>query len=172
MIVLVSILLLLVTMFVLDIKSRFLPLWAFPVLMMLLFLFYNSHSWKIYLFNSIVNGSVLLLMFFSLKFYFYFKNGQRTKIINEYLGLGDVFFLLGICLFFSPFNYILFILISMLLAITFHLFTKSKQDIPMASYFSFLLGILLIIDYVFLEYSIINDDYLLNLLYYGTYSQW
>lgn len=89
------------------------------------------------------------------------------NIVDTYLGLGDVLFLIVICTVFSPVNFILFYLLSMIVTLTGVLIynvvsTKKTNDIPLAGAMAGMLLILLIskpgID-------LYNDAYFLNMLH-------
>src|SRR5258705_5414270 len=82
-----------------DYKSRSVIWILFPCII-ILGVFYNlyySHSVKGLSLNSIINTSFLVLQFLLLKIIF-----RSQKIINHKIGMGDVFFILCCCPFFSP----------------------------------------------------------------------
>ena len=63
------------------------------------------------------NGGFLLLQFVLLKAWFVLRKKGKSVLIDHAIGRGDIFFLLAAGCFFSPFNFILFYLLSLLFAL-------------------------------------------------------
>ncbi|HSH65967.1 MAG TPA: hypothetical protein VLB84_09255 [Bacteroidia bacterium] len=115
----------------------------------------------------LINTAFILIQLVCLTLYFSLKNKKMLNIVDTYLGLGDVLFLIVICTVFSPVNFILFYLLSMIVTLTGVLIynvvsTKKTNDIPLAGAMAGMLLILLIskpgID-------LYNDAYFLNMLH-------
>lgn len=66
--------------------------------------------------NILFNSGFLLLQFAALKAWFLLRK-SRTPLIDHAIGKGDLFFLLAAGCFFSPINFILFYLSSLLFAL-------------------------------------------------------
>lgn len=84
-------------------------------------------------------------------------------LTSGYLGWGDVLFLLAISFYFSPFNYILFYVLSLLIVLIYTVITglidnKGKQlEIPLAGLQALILCMILILS-IFYPNVILYDD--------------
>lgn len=97
-----------------------------------------------------INWGFLLSQFILLTLYFSIKQKSFTNIIDQFLGLGDILFLLVIALLFSPINFLLFFVVSLLLTLFFflgyqYLFASpsSPKTIPLAGALATLLLLVL-----------------------------
>src|ERR1700722_15213210 len=70
--------------------------------------------------NILINAVFLALQFGLLKCWFRWRTG-KVAFIDHAIGKGDLFFLLASCCFFSPANFILFYLLSLLFSLLLHL---------------------------------------------------
>jgi hypothetical protein len=66
-------------------------------------------------FNLEVNMMLLIFQFLLLTVYFSLRIRSLTNIINKFIGIGDLFFFVFLSMAFSPFNFILFFILSLLL---------------------------------------------------------
>ncbi len=66
-------------------------------------------------FNIGINVMLLAFQFLLLTIYFSLRTRHLTNIINKFIGIGDLFFFIFLSLAFSPFNFILFFILSLLL---------------------------------------------------------
>ena len=65
-------------------------------------------------FNAGVNAMLLILQFLLLTIYFSLRVHHLTNIINKFIGIGDILFFIFLSMAFSPFNFILFFIVSLL----------------------------------------------------------
>ena len=98
-----------------------------------------------FLFNSGFVAFQLLMMMG----YFTLKNRKWTNIINTYIGIGDILFFLILSLAFSPVNFIIFFLGSLLLTIggysIYKIFKSNvNTEIPLAGTMAIILMICVI----------------------------
>jgi hypothetical protein len=99
-----------------------------------------------------VNVMLLIFQFLLLTIYFSFRAGHLTNIINKFIGIGDIYFFLFLSMAFSPFNFILFFIVSLLLIlIVYAVAMKSKikqYKIPLLGGMSIVYVILLVIEQI------------------------
>jgi hypothetical protein len=160
--VVIAIVLLLI--FIEDMKERAVHSYLFFVLAILLFftrLFTLPYhdvllSWSInILFILIQIGGVLL--------YFLFKEKKITNITRSKLGWGDICFWVAAAFYFSPLSFIVYFLLSIVISLTFHLIFRNlstyphSASIPLAGYQSLIL-LLLICGSRFWPIYLFNDD--------------
>ncbi|MFK8103067.1 MAG: hypothetical protein AB8G15_11100 [Saprospiraceae bacterium] len=99
----------------------------------LLLLLLSILGWRPWNYEQIViNWGFLISQFILLTAYFSFKRKAFTCIIDQYLGLGDILFLLVIAILFSPFNFLLFFLGSLITSLVFFLVYQSLFPAPSA----------------------------------------
>jgi hypothetical protein len=122
----------------------------------------NYVHWGINFLFILLQASVLLL-YLSLKY---------RKLVNpfkEHIGLGDFLFVLAIIPAFAPFNYILFIILSMSAALVFHqvigavFHTYDKGKVPLAGLMGINMLVLLVIS-KWLSISWLDDSYILTVI--------
>jgi hypothetical protein len=102
------------------------------------------------------NLSFLSIQFAALTFYFSIVNRKFVNVIDSYIGLGDILFMIVLCLNFSFISYVFFILGSLVISVlvySFLLLTKKnqKKEIPLAGIMSLLLAFVLMSDQLFKE---------------------
>jgi hypothetical protein len=119
--------------------------------------------------DFLFNAAFICLQLICLTIYFSLKHKRVMNIINSYLGLGDVLFLLVVCSVFSPVNFILFYLSSMILTLSGMILynvlsTKQSKDIPLAGAMAGALLILVVATFVFPEIDFYDDAYFLNIM--------
>jgi hypothetical protein len=64
-----------------------------------------------------INCGFLLLQLVILRLWFYFRKKERTAFIDHAIGKGDILFLLAAGCFFSPVNFFLFYLLSLVFSL-------------------------------------------------------
>lgn len=64
--------------------------------------------------DVIINTCFTLIQVAMLSLYFSIKERRLVNITRQYLGWGDILFWLVLCLLFSPLNFVLFFMVSML----------------------------------------------------------
>ena len=155
-----------------DFSSRSVLWYLFPLtgILGIINSYLHTDSWQQPLINGFINTAFTLLQFVLLKIYFSLKGNSNAKLINEKIGIGDLFFLLATCFFFSPFNFLLFYCSSLLFTMTVHLLlartikgNRSSLTIPLAGWMAVFL-IFYIIGFQLTKCSITKDDWILNYL--------
>jgi len=144
-----------------DFKYKSVSWLLFPVLLIISFFISVLQIKFNRLFISFFyNFSFITLQLIILTIYFSLKKKRFVSIINNFLGLGDVLFLIAVAFLFLPVNFILFNITGFfftLLIFSFALFGKSTHyRIPLAGTLSFLLNVLIVLKVLF------NLDFLLN----------
>ena len=115
----------------------------------------------------LINIGILLFVFFLLVLYFSFKNKKIVNIVNSYIGIGDLLFLIIIALCFSAINFILFINVSLLLILISYLFLSKllKFDtakVPFAGLLSLFYLVFYLLNILWLKLNPYID---LNIIY-------
>jgi hypothetical protein len=153
-----------------DFKFRAVYWWLFPVLMSCLALVKGTERNFALLVQDFLSNIVFLsVQFLFLSVYFSLKERRMVNILNGYLGLGDVLFLIAITAYFSFLNYLVFYLATLFGIIAISLFVKWKyemneQKIPLAGY----QAVIFIFWIAIAEFSgkvcLTADDWLVNYL--------
>jgi hypothetical protein len=134
-----------------DFKFRAVTWFLFPLLAIVIiienyFLLPLSLLFYPFLINFLFFGIQLVLI----TIYLSLKKKTLIKVWENYLGLGDILFFIILCLFFSPINFILFYLISLVFTIlaVFIINRRSKVItlIPLAGIQSLMLMALVILN--------------------------
>lgn len=137
-----------------DMRYRAVYWICFPMLSVL-FLFLKQNYVGIG--DSLMDTGYSLLFFgvqlFLLWAYFALKNKKPVDLTKDYLGLGDILFLLAIAFYLSPVNYVLFYVASLIVVLIYTLvqqsiLKKENLQIPLAGLQALMLGIVLIISIV------------------------
>ncbi len=105
-------------------------------------------------FFFLVNFGFISLQLVCLTIYFSIKNRKFTNIVNSYLGIGDILFFFVLCPAFSPINFILFYLGSLILILIGFIFYTSlkkeaNKEIPLAG--AMALGLIVCYGYKYLN---------------------
>ena len=152
-----------------DYKTRSVIWILFPCILFMgiWYTLYYTDSLKLLFVNTGINIGFIILQFCFLKLLFGFK-----KIVNKKIGSGDIFFVVCCCTFFSPANFLLFYVLSLLFSLCVHfslgLLTKNylAQTVPLA-------GLQCVFLFLFISTSILsdnnmaNDEWLTSVLIYG-----
>lgn len=152
-----------------DIRYRAVYWICFPVLCVLLFFLKENHSGiKDSLTDTVYGmlffGAQLLLLWI----YFSIKHKKSVNITRQYLGWGDILFLIVITFYLSPVNYILFYVGSLILVLIYtltrqFLIQKDNPEIPLAGLQALLLGIALIFSLIQPHLQLYNDTWIYGL---------
>lgn len=99
--------------------------------------------------DMMFTGGFLLVQLLVLWLYFYIKYRKSVNLTDGYLGWGDILFLLAVCFYLSPVNYIMFYVVSLIVSISYALIARSlvknrEQTIPLAGIQALLFVFLLI----------------------------
>jgi hypothetical protein len=120
----------------------------------------------------VFNIFFLLVQFILLQLYFLLKGGKTTDVINKKIGWGDVLFLVAACFFFSPLNFILFYIQSLIFSTAIFLVMilrrrcvslSGKMTVPLAGLQASFLFLDLAVNYFF-SYSLTNDNWMMSKL--------
>jgi len=122
-----------------DFKFRAIHWYWLVLILMIGFWHFDFH-----LEQSLINLSLLLIQFLVLTCYFSFKEKKWINITDKYLGLGDLLFFIPLALFFSPVNFLLFfvgsIIGTLMLMLCLKIVTKQiLETIPLAGFQSIFL---------------------------------
>ena len=128
-----------------DFKYRAVSWIVFPVLFVIaIFVALGKVGTIELLESSLINLGMLTLIFAGLTIYFSMKERVLINIINKQIGIADLLLLIVICLLFSPVNFIMYyvaslIVITMGSAVYLAYKKDMKAEIPLAGAFSILL---------------------------------
>ena len=117
-------------------------------------------TWSAFLYNTIF----LILQLTMLTIYFSFRKRKFINIINTYMGIGDILFLLIVCVAFSPISFIYFYLCSLLMTLVVFFFYQKfyktvSNEIPLAGGLALSLIFCLVSKYL----NMTNFYFLLNI---------
>jgi hypothetical protein len=119
--------------------------------------------------NASVNGLLLLIQMLFILLYFLIKNEKKS--LKQKLGPGDILFLLSCCFLFSPFNFILFYIISLLFSLLLHLlflqnsyYTKHHKTVALAGWQACFLVLTILIVSI-MNKNLYSDNWILKYLY-------
>lgn len=139
-----------------DFKQRAISWWVLPLILLFYFFCYQSYGSE-EIIDFFYNFSFLCINLLLVTIYFSLKSRKLISIIDSYLGLGDILFLILCTIMFSLVNFILFLLVSYLITllvwgIYFLKNSKASKEIPLAG----VLSVLLIFLIVFEEFAAVN----------------
>jgi uncharacterized membrane protein len=76
-----------------------------------------------------INTMLLIFQFLLLTIYFSIRSHRLTNIVNKFIGIGDIIFFIFLGLTFSPFNFMLFFITSLVLTlIVYAIFVRGKKE--------------------------------------------
>ncbi len=161
-----SILVVLVLIFLQDLKERAVSWYFFPMLFVLVFLYrIPSEGLEKIIEITGINTLFLFVQLVMVSLYFSLKNREWINITKEHLGIGDVLFLFVITPLLTPVLYVLFYLISLLLIVVVTMLVKViknyQKTIPLAGLQALLLSGVLLTDMYVIKF---DDQYILNYL--------
>jgi len=165
----IAVYLILFAIFYQDLKFRAVYWWLFVLLFLALGILVLQHGVAVLLGNLSFNLVFFCLQLLFLSIYFAIKHGKLVNITKQYLGWGDVLFLVAISAYFSFSSFVTFYVLSLLLIVFFELVRAmvSKQEaykIPLAGYQSLLLAVLMLANDYFYQADLSNNHWLLPLL--------
>ena len=106
------------------------------------------------LLNAMFNNVVVLLELSLVYLYFLIKMRRGIKFINEKLGIGDVMMLFALSFSFSPVNFMVFVLLSLIISLSIALIWKEGPTIPLAGYMGLCYLIFLTLNHFVLNYDV------------------
>ncbi|MBN8696063.1 MAG: hypothetical protein J0L87_06000 [Bacteroidetes bacterium] len=118
--------------------------------------------------NSSFNLAFVIIQFVGLTVYMSIKNKKIVNIVNSYIGLGDLLFFVVICVAFSPFNFILFFVVSNILTlIIFTIYkifiSRTVEEIPLAGAQSIMFQLLIFYNMFISPVDFYSDDLFLSM---------
>ena len=150
-----------------DFKYRAVPLFLLIGLFIMgLFIGMLSQGYVPFIKIFIINFAILLFMILLVTAYFMIRYKKGIKgVIDNYIGLADLIVLLSAGTFFSPFNYINFIIFSLLIALFIYIpiiiiKRQIKYQIPLAGIFMIILSVFFTFSFK-IGLNLFFDDYFL-----------
>lgn len=160
-----------------DFKSRQIY-WFWPPLLFAVFFMesYQRLSFNELLQNIGINSLFIVVNLLMVSLYFSAKERKWINIFKQHFGWGDFLFLLAITPIFSPLNFVLFFVISLILIGLLHaiLITFGQlviTTVPLAGWLSVLLVIALLLNAFLFNINPLNDDLLINYIYFGAHNR-
>jgi hypothetical protein len=150
-----------------DLKYRAVTWVFFPIIFLLGFKisYINLSSYHSIGRNLFINVIFVIIQLLLLRLIFYFKKGKEG-FLNKKLGLGDILFILACSSYFSPLNFVMFYILSLIYSLLLYLIfwagikRPEPSTIPLAGLQSSFL-IVLILASKLLSYNFSNDDWIL-----------
>ncbi len=146
-----------------DFKNRAISWILIPFLCAVgLFNGWFTIGWSTFIAYLSINLSIVFINLFGVTLFISLKDKKFKNIIDSYLGLGDILFFVVLTTIFSPINFVVFFLGSMLLCTTIYgsiqLANKQKQRlIPLAGAMSVILIITLVVQLVIPSFNFYHD---------------
>lgn len=152
--------------FVQDMKARAVSWVLFPLLTVLFLVFRLSVQPSDVVLLSATNSVLFVVVqLFVLSVWFSLRERRWVNITHSLLGLGDVLFLLACCFLFPVWNFLLFYVMSLCIAVFYGIIRgRERQRIPLAGLQAMLLGIILCFDWCYLHIGLTEDSWILKLL--------
>ena len=119
--------------------------------------------------NFLINFLFYSMQLLLISFYFSIKKRKLVRIADNYLGWGDILFLLTLCLAFSPVNFLVFYLVSLsvvlLTSLIYRIAVKQREfQIPLAGGIAIAYSLCLVMDYLLPAFDRFNDTMLITLM--------
>ena len=153
-----------------DFKNREVSLIFFPVaLVLVLWLGLQTLSVKEIAINFLINTALIVQELFLVWLYFFLKERQVKKFVNQKIGLGDLLFIPVLAGGFSIGQFNVFIVFSLIIILLFWvfyrmLFRTGSKIIPLAGGWAILYVLTLLIDRAFDLFSRYNDEIFMNII--------
>lgn len=157
--------------FVQDILSRAVYWIFFPALAALFMILFaiQHHSLNNFWLPATINVSFLLIQLLAVSLWFSIKERHWVNITGELLGWGDVLFLICTACCFSPLNFFVFYIGSLLLVLLIWLVGKSfwfrnSPHIPLAGLQALILLLVFVVALIKPHLDLYADNWLINTL--------
>lgn len=116
--------------------------------------------------NTMFNALFILFQISIIYLFTWIKFKKKKNIFKSVFGLGDLLFLLMIIPLFSPLNFVIFFIASIIFTLFVYTILRSikiykKQRVPLAGLQSLFLFIVLI-SQIFIKFNLYNDYYILQ----------
>lgn len=152
-----------------DMKERAVSWFLFPALAVSIFLLtIFKNNFEIILSNILFNLGFIALQIISLTLWISFKNKRFVNIFTNYFGVGDLLFFIAISSYFSPVNFVLFFVISLLSILVLWIFVSKRireRNIPLAGLMSAVMTIVFVLNFAFPEICFQNDFQIINYIF-------
>ncbi|WP_132066168.1 hypothetical protein [Aquimarina spinulae] len=139
-----------------DVRYRHIHI-GLPILVFVVSMYMNKDI--IVLFDGLKSLAFIGINFLSIVTYFSIKKSKFQNPFKEYIGIGDLVFLIAVIPLFSFRNYMLFFISGMILSLVLYAIFQNKNEqktIPLAGYLSlYIIG--LMIPNLFLSTNIFYD---------------
>lgn len=162
----------LVTLVIQDFREREIGIWPLAGLFIsILYYGLHSNSPEILFLSAFSNFLFLAIQFLGLWIYFSFRKRSAVKLIDNYIGMGDVIILIIAAFAFSILNFVVFFYVVVFLSIVTMLLlklfgVKNAEESPLAGVLSFLMATLIIYSSTVNKLDFFNDSFFLNLVYH------
>ena len=118
---------------------------------------------------SFINCAFVGIQLALLSAYVSLKNKRLIFIVNSHLGLGDILFFIVICIAFSPANFIVFYVSSLVFAlivfVIYKLIVKNNNEhIPLAGMIALLLVIVILLKLLLPQLNFYDDSFIVSIL--------
>lgn len=160
-----------------DFKSRQIY-WFWPPLLFVLFFFQSVQeiSGIEIVKNVSISTLFVVVNLLMVSLYFSLKEKKWINIFKRHFGIGDFLFFLALTPVFSPINFVIFFVISLILIGLVHVILitfgqKAIKTIPLAGWLSVLLVIALLLNAFLFNINPLNDDLLINYIYFGAHNR-
>lgn len=154
-----------------DIKHREVTWFLFLFIFFISFLIaYTRLPIRVIIIYNLINLLLVSTILLSTTLYFSIRKKRLLNIVNKQIGLGDIVFFYSVIPLFSPLNFTLFFIISLLFSLVLHISFKKTYNtnhtslIPLAGYMS-IFSILAFIS-SFLGVNLYDDMKLIQNFYY------
>ena len=149
-----------------DLKHRGVSWYYFLILLTLVFWYFveKNGEWPfVWVNTSFVVGQLAMVTLWGM------LRKNTIRVVNQYLGLGDILFWAVMVFAFSPLNFIVYFITSVLFSLVcFGLFVRGEnRTIPLAGFQSLFFVFLIVLRAIGIQWSNYDDYQLLNLVYGG-----
>lgn len=138
----------------------------FPVLSLLFLLIkYRQTGWDTTWQDAAYGMGFLILQLILVWLYFIVKERKLVNVIDSYIGLGDILFLVVLAFYLSPVNYVLFYIFSLVLVLVYVLAVRNMtwidhKHIPLAGLQSAFLSMLILWDMITSQLDLYKDAWI------------
>lgn len=124
----------------------------------------TESAWQVVFWNSLINSALVLTMTSVLYFLYFLKEKRVNGFFNTKLGMGDLLFWVAVTPLFSPLNYLLWLIFSMIISLVIYLVGRliqpSKKElnkIPLAGIQAIVLLVIIFLNAVFFHKNLSQD---------------
>lgn len=120
--------------------------------------------------NTLLNLTFITIQLLLLTIYMSIKNKKMVNILQQHIGLGDLLFFVVLCLAFSPVNFIVFYILSLIATLAgciiyVTMFSKKEmKEIPLAGGMASVLVFVLLLNKIVTHLNFYDDSNLLNII--------